>query len=66
MQLLDAAQQGQIPSYLKPKEGELDAIVGGLLEKVLTGLIGSDEVGLVRQILKTSGWPIFNVFRSMC
>lgn len=55
VRLLDAAQQGRLPSYLKPKGGELDELVGGLLEKALTGPVGSDEVGLVRQILKTSG-----------
>lgn len=55
MQLLDAAQRGQLPSYLKPKGGELDALVGSLLEKALTGSVGSDEVRLVGQILTTSG-----------
>jgi hypothetical protein len=53
--LLDAAQQGQLPSYLKPKGGELDVVVGSLLDKALTGHVDSDEVGLVRQILTTSG-----------
>lgn len=53
--LLDAAQQGQLPSHLKPKGGELDMVVGSLLEKALTEPVDSDEVGLVRQILTTSG-----------
>jgi hypothetical protein len=53
--LLNAAQQGQLPSYLKPKGGELDAIVGSLLERALTRPVDSDEVGLVRQILTTWG-----------
>jgi len=55
VRLLDAARQGQLPSYLTPEGGELDVLVGGLLEKALTGHVGSDEVGLVRQILMTSG-----------
>jgi hypothetical protein len=55
VRLLDAAQQGQLPSYLKPNGGELDALVSSLLEKALTAVDSSDEVGLVRQILKTSG-----------
>ena len=54
VRLLDAAQQGQLPSYLKPNGGELDALVASLLEKALTA-VDSDEVGLVRQILTTSG-----------
>ena len=53
--LLDAAQQGQLPSYLKPKGGELDVVVESLLEKALIGPVDSDEVGLVRRILTTSG-----------
>lgn len=55
VRLLDAAQQGQLPSYLKPDGGELDALVASLLEKALTAIDSSDEVGFVRQILKTSG-----------
>jgi hypothetical protein len=54
VRLLDAAQKGQLPSYLKPNGGELDALVGGLLEKAWTA-VDSDEVGLVRQILTASG-----------
>lgn len=54
MRLLDAAQRGQLPSYLKPNGGELDVIVANLLEKALTA-VDSEEVGLVRQILTTSG-----------
>ena len=54
VRLLDAAQRGQLPSYLKPSGGELDAIVANLLEKALTA-VDLDEVGLVRQILTTSG-----------
>lgn len=55
VRLLDAAQQGQLPSYLKPGGGELDVLVASLLEKALTAVDSSDEVGLVRQILTTSG-----------
>lgn len=55
VRLLDAAQQGRLPSYLRPKRGELDVLVGGLLEKTLTGPVSSDEVGLVKKILATSG-----------
>lgn len=54
MRLLDAAQRGQLPSYLKPDEGELDALVASLLEKAMTA-VDLDEVGLVKQILTTSG-----------
>ena len=54
VRLLYAAQQGQLPSYLKPNGGELDALVASLLEKASTA-VDSDEVGLVRQILTTSG-----------
>ena len=54
VRLLDAAQKGQLPSYLKPNEGELDALVASLLEKALTA-VNSDEAGLVRQILTSSG-----------
>lgn len=54
VRLLSAAQKGQLPSYLKPNGGELDALVASLLEKALTA-VDSDEVGLLRQILTTSG-----------
>ena len=54
MRLLDAAQKGQLPSYLKPSGGELDVIVANLLEKALTA-VDSDEAGLIRQMLTNPG-----------
>jgi len=55
--LLDAAQKGQLPKYLKPYAGELDNLVGGMLERALAGPVGSNEALLVRQILIASGAP---------
>ena len=65
VRLLDAAQQGQLPSYLKPNGGELDALVATLLEKTLTA-VDSDGMGLVRQILTTSGQLVFRPFQESC
>ena len=55
IELLYAAQKGQLPKYLKPQSNELDALVGGLLEKSLAGPVESDESALVSQILVSAG-----------
>jgi hypothetical protein len=55
--LLAAAQKGQLPKHLRPHAGELDSLIGGILEKALAGLAGSEEAFLVRQILVASGTP---------
>ena len=55
--LLAAAQKGQLPKYLRPHIGELDSLVGGILEKALARPAGSEEALLVRQILVASGTP---------
>ncbi|KDR72553.1 hypothetical protein GALMADRAFT_752797 [Galerina marginata CBS 339.88] len=54
--LSEAAQRGQLPRYLKPQSGELDSLVGGLLEKALGGPMGSDELSLVGHILSCSDY----------
>ncbi|KAF8156982.1 hypothetical protein B0H34DRAFT_711453 [Crassisporium funariophilum] len=59
-QILDAAQQGRLPKYLKPKEGELDRLVGDLLENALNAPAGSEDVGLVKQILIASDYFLSN------
>jgi hypothetical protein len=66
VRLLDAAHRGQLPSYLKPNGGELDVIVASLLKKASTA-VDSDEVGLVKQILTTSGQLVlFKRFKAIC
>lgn len=54
--LLEAAQNKKLPQYLKPREAELDGVVGDLLEQALSGRKQLDEVSLFRQILVNSGW----------
>ncbi|PPQ64462.1 hypothetical protein CVT24_008472 [Panaeolus cyanescens] len=51
--LLDAAGQGKLPSSLRPTEGELDSLVGTLLEQSLEASPGSDKGGLMSQILRS-------------
>lgn len=53
--LLDAAQKGMLPKYLTPQAGELDSLVGLLLENALDDPKGSNELALVKQILVSSG-----------
>lgn len=53
--LLTAVQKGSLPGYLKPRDGELDALVGTVLEQALDGPIGSEDFVLVKQILVSSG-----------
>ena len=49
--LLDAAQKGQLPKYLKPQAGELDALVAHLLEAGMNEPVKSEKLALVKQIL---------------
>jgi len=55
--LLEAAQRGRLPKYLTPQSGELDAVVGDLLEQGLNDSEKSEELSVVRQILLSSGMP---------
>ncbi|KAF8970121.1 hypothetical protein BDZ97DRAFT_1792056 [Flammula alnicola] len=64
--LLDAAQKGHLPKYLRPQAGELDSLIGGLLEKSLAGPMGSDELVLIRQILVSSGYFISDSSLNTC
>ncbi|KAF9477335.1 hypothetical protein BDN70DRAFT_881303 [Pholiota conissans] len=56
--LLGPAQKGQLPKYLTPEVGELDSLVGSLLENALDEPVGSNESVLVKQILASSGYFI--------
>jgi hypothetical protein len=47
--LLDAAQRGVLPSYLKPIAGELDVLVEDLLEDALAG--DARRLAFVKQVL---------------
>jgi E3 ubiquitin-protein ligase listerin len=51
--LLDAAQQGVLPSYLRPKAGELDILVTDLLQAALAS--DMERLGLVKQVLEVPG-----------
>ena len=52
-QLLDAAQRGVLPSYLRPDAGELDAFVRDLLEVALVPDAG--HLAFVKQVLEVPG-----------
>lgn len=52
--LLDAAQNGILPKYLKPKADELGDLIGKCLVDALAPA-GSAQLTLVRRILRTSG-----------
>ncbi|KAF9556293.1 hypothetical protein CPC08DRAFT_820566 [Agrocybe pediades] len=54
--LLDAARHGRLPKHLKPQSGELDNVVGELLEDGLTGR--SSELAVITQILLASDYFI--------
>src|SRR5882672_6238500 len=54
--LLEAVRIRKLPRYLRPREAELDGIIGNLLKKALVGSKDSDDASLVRQILIDSGW----------
>jgi hypothetical protein len=53
--LLHASHKGTLPSYLKPKTDELDALVRELLADLLNGLAKTGTMSLVSQILTTPG-----------
>lgn len=51
--LLDAAQRGVLPSYLKPNVSELDALVEHLLEVALAS--DAERLAFVKQVLEVPG-----------
>ncbi|KAG6896299.1 hypothetical protein C0992_009252 [Termitomyces sp. T32_za158] len=51
--LLDAAQRGILPEYLKPKECEVDSMVQGLVERALAGDGGEAWSTIVMQVLQS-------------
>ena len=52
--LLDAARSDKLPCYLKPKAAELDSLVGGILQRVLSDPT-SEELPFVKQLLVVPG-----------
>ena len=53
--LLDAAQQGILPKYLRPKDGELEGEVGTLVVEVLECSGRTPQLPILRQLLQISG-----------
>jgi hypothetical protein len=51
--LLDAAQHGSLPLYLKPSTGEVDVLVENLISRILAG--ESTHAAFVRQALQSPG-----------
>ena len=51
--LLDAAQRGVLPTYLKPNADELDTMVEHLLEMTLTS--DTQRLAFVKQVLAVPG-----------
>ncbi|KAF8198654.1 hypothetical protein BJ912DRAFT_1055525 [Pholiota molesta] len=56
--LLDAAQKGLLPKYLTPQAGELDSLIGLLLENALDEPKRPNELALVKKILVSSEYFI--------
>ncbi|KAF8899801.1 hypothetical protein CPB84DRAFT_1780009 [Gymnopilus junonius] len=52
----EPTKRGQLPKYLRPQSGELDPLVGDLLEKTLSGPTESDTSALVRQIFLSADY----------
>ena len=53
--LLAAVQKGQLPRYLTPQDGELNDLIGGLLQTALSESINADEASLLKEIFKFPG-----------
>jgi len=53
MEIVQAAQKGDLPRYLRPKSSELDDVVGCLLGRMLNGGLVSDvDLVVVKAILR--------------
>ena len=60
--LLEAAKNGLLPRYLKPKGEEMDAFVGKLLADALGDVSGTAQRLLVEQVVQTSGKIFLSVW----
>ncbi|GBE89079.1 hypothetical protein SCP_1500820 [Sparassis crispa] len=52
--LLDAAERGFLPQYLKHEVNELDDLAGRLLTVAVTGTMGNPELALIQKLLRVS------------
>ncbi|KAH7909880.1 hypothetical protein BJ138DRAFT_1154228 [Hygrophoropsis aurantiaca] len=52
-QLLDAVHKGNLPSYLKPENNELDGPIEHLLIQTISGAAQASVIALMRQLVKT-------------
>jgi hypothetical protein len=59
--LLEAAQKGLLPTYLRPEAEEMDIFIGKLLVVVLGDSAAGTQLRLVRQVIQTPS-EFFSVY----